>query len=351
MNVIVTGGGSGGHAFPAIAMAERAAQTGHRPLYLGSADGIERRLAETAHIPFQPIPVGKLRRYWSLNNFIDPLRVLAGIFKAWKILRRLPRRETIVYSFGGFVGLPVVIAAFLARRRSVLHEQTSRAGLANRLSTPFVSRIFLSFQSSSPFYPKSKTVYSGYPLREDFHRTPQIPPIIQNGTLRLDGRALLLVTGGGNGSRLINQWVADHRQRIPEQWMVLHLTGKDLYEEHRAHASPRYLPVPAIFEGMADLMRLSKAIIARGGAGTVSEIAFLRKPSIIVPLAIAQRNEQYHNALEASKRSPMRILPETALKTTDLWVELETLLNLPIPNESNQIPCEDPLGILSKELR
>ncbi|MBN8218797.1 MAG: UDP-N-acetylglucosamine--N-acetylmuramyl-(pentapeptide) pyrophosphoryl-undecaprenol N-acetylglucosamine transferase [Spirochaetes bacterium] len=349
MNVVLTGGGSGGHAFPAMALAERAMGEGHEVRYFGSEEGIEHRLAIDKGIPFTPIPVGKLRRYWSWRNFIDPLRVVQGIWVSWRKLLKLPKASTVVYSFGGFVGLPVVVAAFLARRKCVLHEQTSRAGLANRLSAPLVKRIFLSFETSRRFYPPRKTTVSGYPLRREFTEGRPTERVLEGRTYGVDGSPLLLVTGGGNGSRILNQWILRSLDRIPAGWRILHLTGRSLFEEHRPFASDRYHPVPALFEGMADFMRLSKALVARGGAGTVSEIAFLKKPAVIVPLAIAQGNEQYHNAKEASMRSPMKILTESEIARADLWETIDVLLRLPIPEPGPSIPQKSPVEILLQE--
>lgn len=324
MQIILTGGGSGGHTVPAMALADALLAAGHPLTYLGSENGMERTLAGLRGIPYVPIQTGKLRRYFDIQNFTDPFRVLVGFFTAYRFFRKQDRHRTRLVAFGGFVSLPVVWAAFFARIPSYLHEQTSRAGLANRLCAPVVRGIAISFEASRKYYPARKTTFTGYPLRPDF-MSPEIKAVTLSGrTFEPDGnRKLILVTGGGNGSQLINQWVSKHVTGIPEGWVVIHQTGSRWFPEYQSLKTDRYVPIGQITQGMADLLKMAHGVITRGGAGILSEIGHLRRPAVVVPLAHAQGNEQYHNAMEISRRSPMVLLEEPDLLVKNPWDSIQ----------------------------
>lgn len=320
MKIIITGGGSGGHTVPAMAVADEVLSRGHEVVYLGSFHGMERTLAGLRGIPYVAIQTGKLRRYFDVQNFTDPFRVVLGFLTAWRFLRKQNRRETRVVAFGGFVSLPVVWAAFFARVPSVLHEQTSRAGLANRLCAPVVRHVALSFEASRRYYPKRKTTLTGYPLRPEF-LDPNTKPVTLGAEMFRpnDPGKLILVTGGGNGSQLMNQWVSRHLGQVPPQTRVVHQTGTRWLESYVPKRAPNYVPVGQITQGMADLMKMATVIITRGGAGILSEIGHLRKPAVVVPLAHAQGNEQFHNATEIGQRSPILVVGEDSLDQKSPW--------------------------------
>lgn len=329
MNVIFTGGGSGGHVLPAMALIAAKPSRVERILYIGSRAGLERELCAKAGIEYSAIPTGKLRRYVSLKNVGDFFRFAAGIAAAWFRLRKFDRRRSLVFSTGGFVALPAMVAARLLGIPSFLHEQTSRAGLANRLSAIFARKVFISFQSSRRFYPVSKTIYSGYPLRPDFLSKEKTELRLNGVALNTGGRPLLFVTGGGNGSRLINEWVVKAVETSAfDRYFWVHQTGPQWAAPESLSQKSNYLSTAFVGFELPNLMKWSTAVVCRGGAGTLCELRALQKSALVVPLKIAQQNEQWHNALEIQKSIPLKIVPEDEagnLSLTELISELETM--------------------------
>ena len=291
-------------------------------VYVGSRDGVERRLAGEAGIPYRAVPAGKLRRYPSPRNVLDALRVPAGVLAGLRVLSGLGPR-TLVLSTGGYVSLPVVAAARLLGRTVLVHEQTSRAGLANRLASRLAAMTYVSFPSSLPLFPAGGAVVSGYPLREAFlpggaaAGAPAGPPHPLEPPP--DGRPLLLAAGGGNGSALVNRKVREALPALAERFRVVHQVGRPFEAEHAPLASPSYKPAAFVGgDGMAVLLARSRVVLSRAGAGTVHELLALGKRSILVPLAIAQRDEQLHNAREARAALGSLVVEEDVFQATPL---------------------------------
>lgn len=326
-HVVLTGGGSGGHAMTALVMAEYLRR--HEPdwslSFVGSEQGLERELCQRAQIDYLPISTGKLRRYLTWENVVDQCRLLKGIWQSWRYLGQLsrPGRAIIIFSTGGYVALPLVVAAYLRRIPVMIHEQTSRAGLANRISGLMAKRIFLTFSSSAIFFPAARTVPTGPLLREQLWQQ-QVKPMTSGGSLKLgekifffppsgstSGKPLLLILGGGNGSQLLNRVASRLAPSLLERYQMVIQAGRErkgvdpLFETH-----PDAYCFEFLSEGLLELIQSAQVIIARSGAATVSELSLLNKKVIYVPLAIAQKNEQYHNARAACDLTGQMILSE-----------------------------------------
>ena len=313
--IIFTGGGSGGHVIPAITLIQ-ALQHRHADIeikYIGSKQGVERKLIESLAIPYQAISTGKLRRYLSLKNLSDIFRIITGISQAFFYLRKFDVNTTTIFSTGGFVVVPVVIAAKLLGIRILIHEQTTRIGLANRICSRFAAKILISFEGSRPFFPAAKTSYSGYPVRPGCYQQ-EIRPI-QIGSVQLDqtGKKILFISGGGNGSKLINDFFKPAIEALSQQYTIVHQVGDAFIEEYQPMASQDYIPIAFIGEEMIDLLKLATIIISRSGAGMVSELLAMEKASILIPLKIAQQNEQFHNATEAQTLLGSMVVEEDQL--------------------------------------
>lgn len=313
-NLIFTGGGSGGHVMPALTIIKKInANNEYNIHYIGGINGIERELVKDYSLTYHPIHTGKLRRYISKENLKDIFKVVLGFFESFKILFNFNRKETLLFSTGGFVSVPVVMAAWLQGKKIFIHEQTSRVGLANKISSKLCSKVFVSFEDSIRFFPKEKTVYSGYPLREECY-LPTINEVrIKGRILNNETAPLLFVTGGGNGSGLINKLIKNNFKALTENFIIVHQTGKQEIEEYKKLENDRYIPVAFIGTEMIDLYKLAKITVARSGAGTVCELLAIGKKSIYIPLRIAQKNEQYFNALEAQKKLGSVIIEEKNL--------------------------------------
>jgi UDP-N-acetylglucosamine--N-acetylmuramyl-(pentapeptide) pyrophosphoryl-undecaprenol N-acetylglucosamine transferase len=322
--IIFTGGGSGGHVMPALTLISHL--DNYKIEYIGGRNGIERSLVKDKVDTYYPIFTGKLRRYFSLQNFFDVFKIMIGLIQSFQILALRPA-NTIVFSTGGFVSVPVVIAAWLTGKKIFIHEQTSRVGLANKIASKFATTIFVSFEESLNFFPRDKTELSGYPVRETCFSPIPSSLIFDNVDLTKLTKPLLFITGGGNGSELINTLVKDSLSIVEKEYFIIHQVGKKNILEYSQLKTENYHPFEFIKDNMIDLMKLSDVIIARAGAGTVCELMALNKPTVFIPLKIAQKNEQFHNAKEAELQNGSLVIEEDTLKSIDLVDLLEMFNN------------------------
>ncbi|WP_164848466.1 UDP-N-acetylglucosamine--N-acetylmuramyl-(pentapeptide) pyrophosphoryl-undecaprenol N-acetylglucosamine transferase [Halobacteriovorax sp. HLS] len=310
--IVFTGGGSGGHVMPAITLIKKLKESGNWDIsYIGGKNGIERSLISEFDIPYKAIFTGKLRRYFSFENFLDLFKVGLGFLQSFFSFISMPS-NTLVFATGGFVCVPVVIAAKLTGKKVFIHEQTSRVGLANKICSKFADTIFVSFEESIEFFPRYRTKVSGYPLRDECYNTHIETKEIQGFPLISD-KPLLFVTGGGNGSLLLNNLIKSDLEELNSRFRIIHQVGKNFIEEFLPFKSEDYLPVAFVGSEMIDIMKSSEIVISRSGAGTVCELLALKKRSIYIPLKIAQKNEQFHNAMEAHRKLGSLVISEDEL--------------------------------------
>ena len=336
--IIFTGGGSGGHVVPALTLinAITESNSGTNIFYVGGIKSVERKLVTNAGIRYHAIQTGKLRRYFSLENLIDFFRFIFGILQAFFYLLKFRKKETLIFSTGGFVGLPLVIAGGFLGFEIYIHEQTSRVGLANKIASRFASKIFISFEESKKFFPESKTMMTGYPLKESCFTQRDIEYTFEGKVLNLIDRPILLVTGGGNGAKLLNDFIKNNLNEVKSRYFIIHQVGEKFISEYNEMRSEFYYPV-AFLENLIEVMKHAKIIISRAGAGTVMELMALQKKSIFIPLKIAQKNEQYHNAMEASKMLGSIVITEDELKNSSLKNLIELLAQSEGEDSSRQL--------------
>ena len=300
--IIVTGGGSGGHVSPAITLIKylKSEEKEYNIEYIGSKTGIERKLITDIGIPYHPISTGKLRRYISFNNFVDIFKILTGIFQSLFLLLKLRGKDTILFTTGGFVIVPPVLAAKVLGIPIFIHEQTSRMGLANHIASKFATKIFISFESSMDLFPKEKTYFSGQLLREEVFTPAPTRLKISEVEVFPNSKKILFITGGGNGAFFINEVIKKELSDLTKEYFVIHQVGQQHLKDFLPFKSESYLPTSFI-ENIVELMKVADVIVSRSGAGTVHELIALEKASIFIPLKIAQKNEQFQNAKEAEK--------------------------------------------------
>jgi UDP-N-acetylglucosamine--N-acetylmuramyl-(pentapeptide) pyrophosphoryl-undecaprenol N-acetylglucosamine transferase len=294
MRILVSGGGTGGHIYPALAVArELRRKYDAELLYLGDANGLETRIVPQEGIPFAPIVAGKLRRYLSAETFTDLGRIPVGMRQAMGHVREF--HPDAVFTSGGYVSVP---AGFAARRRGVpflMHQQDVPPNLANRLLTPLATKISVSFPDSLRYFPKDRTTLCGNPVRAevldmahasgtlrklDFHLDPTLP--------------VLLVTGGSQGARRLNQVIVEALPQLLPRCQVLHISGEYTYEETRAAAErqfetlpglrPRYALYAYLSGEMPAALAASDVVLCRSGAATLAELAVMGRPSLLIPL-------------------------------------------------------------------
>lgn len=319
MHVLVTGGGTGGHVIPAIPVMEALAREGHRVSFVGTTTGYEERLLSGLDVRFFGISSGKLRRYFSWENLRDVFRVLSGILQALFLVGRL--RPDVVFSKGGFVAFPVVLAAWLWRVPVVGHESDFSPGLANRLSRPFMRTLCTSFPETRIPGFAGRVAHTGSPLRPEFlagdplrgRELFGLPP----------DRPVLVVVGGSLGARALNRVVRDAVVPLTRRYEVVHVCGPGNVVDI---PQPGYHPFEFIREGWADLLAAATLVVSRAGANSLFELLSLGKLNLLVPLsAAASRGDQIENARYAEARGYSLVIDEPALRVETLIEGLSTL--------------------------
>lgn len=321
--VVLTGGGTAGHVIPNLALLPLLEREGFRTEYIGSGQGIERRLVEEKGIPFHAISSGKLRRYLDLKNLTDPFRVAAGLFQAWSLLGRL--RPAAVFSKGGFVSVPVVLAARARGIPVVLHESDMTPGLANRICIPFATRICASFRETLAHLPGSKAAHTGTPIRAELFAGDRARGSEFLG-LPEDGRPLLLAIGGSLGSRALNRALRESLPALSDGFRIAHVCGKGGLDP-AVEGRPGYRQLEYIGKELPDVFAAADLILSRAGANALFEILALQKPNLLVPLPLsASRGDQILNAAAFAAAGYSKVLPEEDIKAGVLPRELASVL-------------------------
>jgi UDP-N-acetylglucosamine--N-acetylmuramyl-(pentapeptide) pyrophosphoryl-undecaprenol N-acetylglucosamine transferase len=294
--IAFTGGGTGGHIYPGLAVAQCLKNLlPCRIFWIGSSQGMDRRIVEEAGIEFFGIPSGKLRRYFSLRNFFDIFKVMAGFFAARKILKK--EKPLLLFSKGGFVSVPPSAAASLLKIPVFSHESDLTPGLATRINLRFSEKLFIPYKESVAFFPvavQSKLDVSGNPVRQEFLSADG-----SKGRAFInvkEGEPILLVLGGSSGSLEINRLIKECLPQLTRYYTVVHQCGSN--EGEMPTAQEKYKPYAYFKDEIPHLISAAELIICRGGAGTIWECAALKKPMIIIPLRASgtSRGDQVENA-------------------------------------------------------
>lgn len=311
--IVLTGGGTAGHVTPNIALLPRLQELNYEIHYIGSHDGIEKKLIEELGIPYYGISSGKLRRYFDLKNFTDPFRVIKGFGEAAKLMKQL--KPDVLFSKGGFVSVPVVLAARMAKVPAILHESDMTPGLANKLCIPSATKICCNFPETVAHLPKEKAVLSGSPIRQELLTGDPLAALRFTG-LSSD-KPTILVMGGSLGAVAVNNAVRAILPRLLEQFQVIHLCGKGKMDTSLAN-TPGYVQYEYIQSELRDLLALSDIVVSRAGANAICELLALRKPNLLIPLSVnASRGDQILNARSFERQGFSMVLEEEAL-TDDL---------------------------------
>ena len=342
-NIIFTGGGSGGHVIPAHTIINQI-KNEYNIFYIGGINSIEQRLALQAGINFKPVSNGKLRRYLSFENLTDIFKVLIGIMQSFIYLLRFNRKNTLIFSTGGFVAVPVVIAAALQFKKILIHEQTTRVGLANKVCSYFADKVLVSFEDSKCFFPDDKVIYSGYPVRKEIFIQKKKLEVFDDVKIPND-KKIFFITGGGNGSFLLNEFIKKNIGSLKD-FFIIHQVGDKFISEYSKLRNSSYRPVAFLGDEIIDIYKNAHIIMSRSGAGTVSELIALKKRSLFIPLKIAQKNEQYHNAITAKNLLGSVVITEDELESIDL-VKLLSSFETSVP-ENEEIHTNGLSRIISE---
>ncbi|MBS6193977.1 MAG: undecaprenyldiphospho-muramoylpentapeptide beta-N-acetylglucosaminyltransferase [Clostridiales bacterium] len=315
-HIVLTGGGTAGHVTPNIAMIPALQEKGFQISYIGSYEGIEKKLIEEMGIPYYGISSGKLRRYLDPKNFSDPFKVLKGYFEAKKLLKKL--KPDVVFSKGGFVTVPVVVAAKHKKIPAIIHESDMTPGLANRLCIPSAVKVCCNFPETVDKLPSDKAVLTGTPLRQELMEGNKLEALKFTG-LKAD-KPVLMIIGGSLGAVAVNTAVRQILPQLLKDFQVIHLCGKGKLDETLTNTEG-YVQYEYIKKELADLFALADVIISRAGANAICEIAALKKPNLLIPLpAAASRGDQILNARSFERLGYSKVLEEENI-TNDVLLE------------------------------
>ena len=315
--IVMTGGGTAGHVTPNIALIPSLREAGYEISYIGSYEGIEKRLIEEQNIPYYGISSGKLRRYFDPKNFTDPFKVVKGLAQAVSLLKKI--KPDIVFSKGGFVSVPVVLAAKICHIPAIIHESDITPGLANKIAIPGATKVCCNFPETLKYLPKEKAVFTGSPIRQEL-LSGNADAALTFCKLPAKSKPVLLIIGGSTGSKVINTIVRASLPTLLKNYLVIHLCGKNNLDAS-LEGMAGYVQLEYAGKELADLFALSDIVISRAGANAIFELLALRKPNILIPLsAAASRGDQILNANSFKNSGYSYVLEEEKLS-------IETLQN------------------------
>lgn len=352
--IIMTGGGTAGHVTPNLALVPRLKEKGFEIKYIGSKEGIEKEIIGDAKIPYYEISSGKLRRYFDVKNFTDPFKVMKGVMEANKILKK--EKPDVIFSKGGFVAVPVVIAASMRKIPVVSHESDLTPGLANKLSAPFCTKLCVTFRESLNYIKDNKGVLTGTPIREE----------ILNGNAEKgrkicgfkDKKEILLIIGGSLGAKSINEAVRKNLNELLKTYNIVHICGKNNLDNN-LKGKNGYLQFEYVKDELPHLLKAADYIISRAGANVIFELLALNKPTLLIPLSKKiSRGDQILNANSFKKEGYSIILDEDEmiedskkliLKLNELKKNKDKLIkNMENSGVSNGV--ESILGVIVKSI-
>ena len=336
--IILTGGGTAGHVTPNIALLPRLKELNYDIHYIGSYNGIEKELIEQFGIPYHGISTGKLRRYFSVQNFTDPFRVIKGLGEAKKLVKIL--HPDVIFSKGGFVSVPVVLAGKSRHVPTIIHESDMTPGLANKIAMRSATKICCNFPETVQYLPQQKAVLTGSPIRKELLQGNKLAGL--NLCHFNTEKPVILVVGGSTGAVKVNNAVRAILPELLKDFQVVHLCGKGKTDKSFENKEG-YVQFEYISKEMRDLFAMSDIVISRAGANAICELLALKKPNLLIPLsANASRGDQILNANSFKKHGYSAVLmeeditPETLLAAVrDLYQKRMTYVNNMALSEQN----------------
>ena len=319
--IILTGGGTAGHVTPNIALLPDLKSEGYDIHYIGSYEGMEKKLITAQGINYDGIATGKFRRYLSAKNLTDPFRVIKGFQQAKKLIRDY--KPDVVFSKGGFVAVPVVLAAGHYHIPVIIHESDMTPGLANKICMRTAKKICCNFPETLKYLPKDKAVLTGSPIRHEL--------LLGNkpAGLKLCGfntsKPIILVVGGSTGAVKVNNAVRAILPELLKKYQVVHLCGKGKTDAS-LNGIDGYIQFEYISDQMRDLFAISDIVISRAGANAICELLALRKPNILIPLsANASRGDQILNANSFKEHGYSSVMTEEEITPEKLLAAVDDL--------------------------
>lgn len=321
--IVLTGGGTAGHVTPNIALLPGLREAGYDILYIGSYEGMEKNLIQAEGVAYRGIATGKFRRYFSLKNLTDPFRVIKGYFEARKYIREY--QPDVVFSKGGFVAVPVVLAAGKQHIPVIIHESDMTPGLANKICMNSASKICCNFPETLKSLPADKAVLSGSPIRKELLSGSRLEGLRFTGLSA--EKPILLMIGGSTGSVVINNALRSILPDLLKEFQVIHLCGKGRLDHSLDHLEG-YVQYEYISKELKDLMAAADIVLSRAGANAICELLALHKPNILVPLSAAvSRGDQILNAHSFESQGFSYVLEEEQMNAATLLDAIHTVYN------------------------
>lgn len=335
--IVLTGGGTAGHVTPNIALLPHLKSKGYEISYIGSYDGIEKKLIADYEIPYYGISTGKLRRYFDPKNFTDPFRVIKGFNEAKKILKEI--KPDVIFSKGGFVSVPVVRAAATLKIPCIIHESDMTPGLANKLCIPVAQKICCNFPETLSNLPEGKAVLTGSPIREELKAGNKLAACEVCGFTT--NKPVIMVIGGSLGSAAINKAVREALPGLLEDFQVVHICGKEKID-NLLLTTKGYKQFEYLKAELKDMFAMADLVISRAGANAICEILALKKPNLLIPLpSSSSRGDQLLNAASFKAQGYSMVIEEDELtkellisKVQELYCNRNTYIEA--MNESEQ---------------
>lgn len=314
MKVLISGGGTGGHIYPALAIADKF--NNDDILYVGTKDSLEEELAAKNNIKFKAIAVQGFKRGKILDNISTLFKLLIGLIQS--IVINFKYKPDVVIGTGGYVSGPIVFISSLVGRKTFIHEQNAYPGITNRILGKFVDKIFISYKESERFFDQEKTIFSGNPVRQEF--------LSDNNKTINKTKKIILSFGGSGGAKIINDTILDVLKEINEYdgLEFIHVTGKRYYDkfiealqQDDIVLNDNFTIVDYLNE-MPKYMKASDLVISRAGAITISELKHSKTPSILIPSPNVTDDHQKHNAMAMEKLGLSKMILEKDLKRNDI---------------------------------
>lgn len=314
--IVLTGGGTAGHVTPNIALLPSLKEAGYEITYMGSYEGIEKKLISDFDIPYVGIATGKFRRYLDVKNLTDPFRVIKGYGEAKKFLKEY--QPDVVFSKGGFVSVPVVRAAAALKIPCIIHESDMTPGLANKLCIPVAKKVCCNFPETLQYLPEDKGIVTGSPIRSELSEGSKIAGLEMCGFTA--NKPVIMVIGGSLGAANVNKAVREALPKLLNDFQIVHLCGKDKMDNLLLN-TPGYKQFEYVKTELKDLFAMADLVISRAGANAICEILALKKPNILIPLpAQVSRGDQLLNAKSFSDQGFSIVLQEDDI-TDDLLAQ------------------------------
>ncbi|MBO4338080.1 MAG: undecaprenyldiphospho-muramoylpentapeptide beta-N-acetylglucosaminyltransferase [Lachnospiraceae bacterium] len=341
--IVLTGGGTAGHVTPNLAILPTLRSLDYEIHYIGSYEGIEKKLVADFDIPYYEISTGKLRRYFDAKNFSDPFRVMKGFAQARSILKKI--KPDVIFSKGGFVSVPVVRAASTLKIPCIIHESDMTPGLANKLCIPVASKICCNFPETLQSLPPERSVLTGTPIRQELRQGSK-----QAG-LKLCGfdetRPVILVIGGSQGAANINTAVRECLDELLMDFQIAHICGPGKLDNVLL-VKPGYKQFEYVKAELKDLFAMADIVISRAGANAICELLELQKPNLLIPLMAGSRGDQILNAASFEAQGFSMVLSENDItpilfkeKIHELYFSRQTFID-----SMKDCPQKDALGAI-----